>query len=194
MTRLVKSICAILIVLYAFQCAGCSNDLGEVIVQDAGQYLQVNDYVREELSVSFSGFLPANNIIEYHDAQYYYSYNCSLLGEPNFAVYLRNKFQDNTKFLQEKERLANLSDGNVPAAKHGIVYYAGDLATASNLYADEEIRDGLCIRFELAIVDDEKNTIQYLVAEQQDNNKQLDVILNILEIVAQGKTGVDSLS
>ena len=185
MRKNVQNIVAVfLCVSTIFMCVGCAAVPNCIVIEDATRYLRVDSFVSKELSISFNGILPEQNTLNQDSARYYYSYNSPLLGNRSFVIYLNNMIADPNEYSKERERIISLSDGVISDNKERVVYYVGDLKSAIQLYADDKIQDGMSIRFELAIVNEQTESIEYLVALQQDGAKQSEIILSVLSKIA----------
>ena len=182
MRRMIRNSALMFLSVFVLLFGGCRTK-EENVIKDIKQYLQVNSDVSKELEDCFCGFLPESNVIEQDSAEYYYAYQNPALGNSSFVIYLKTEIKDSTKWLTEKERILSLSDQVVYNDGQLVLCFAGDLDNAIKAYTDDEVLDGLHIKFEIAIIDEQTETIEYLVASQRDGNKRSETILQVLEKV-----------
>ena len=174
-------------------CTGCNNPpIESVVVQNVSSYLQVNDFVAKTLEEQFSGILPPEDLLD-EVAYYEYSYNCAIFGDPNFLIYLENTMFDVKAFSLEHQRVAAMAKQRVSVTESKSLYIVSDLnAYDLETYTDDKIYDGFDMTFEMAVVDEDSQSIAYLVALQQDSNTRPEIILSYLKLLS--KTGDGSAS
>ena len=188
-----KKFCIALFIAIAFICASCdSPPIGTTETQDVDEYLCFNNSVSNVIDTQFSGILPAKEILNLKSASYYYSYECATFGDPSFVVYLENVVEDSSSFTEEKQRIVNLSDYSVDMGSSCFLCSVTNPERAAQEYTDQIINDGLAISFEMAIIDEKRMSITYLVASQQDSNENQHIIMEFLKAI-QGQ-GNGSLS
>lgn len=172
---------AVLLPALLFVCTACSDPhIDSVTIEDSRKYMQVNSFVYARLQSDFSGFLISEEQINPSSADYYYHYECAPLGEPSFIVYLVNRFAEYAFFESEHSRICKLALESHNIDEGVILYSAKDSCESVNQYLDEEVLDGLCFYFEFALVDMNNNTISYLTAVAQDNQKKSPILSSFL--------------
>lgn len=160
--------------------------IGERASDDAGQYMEVDRFTEKMLADEFAPILPQQIPANATAERYTYRYCCGLLGDPAFYLDLALRFDGDDAFSQECDRLKGL--GAPKTLQVGGVEYllfACDGRSVSS-YFDDEIYDGLVLPFNIAAVDQENRTIEYLTAHVQDGGSRYDrltELLNLLESV-----------
>ena len=96
-------------------------------------------------------------------------------------IYLQNQTPDHTAFRCEKERIAQLCNNSISVSPTKELYLVNCSEKAIDMYCDDAIYDGLSFLFEMALVDEEINTISYLTTLQYDSNPKSEIILKFLE-------------
>ena len=131
-------------------------------VHDPGKYLKVNDYT-DELLKSYVGILPERIPDGAEDVEYTYSYYGR--GDRSFTVLL-SYTADDALFSSESQRLAALASEQ--RSIDGKQYY---ICSADDLdeFFNDEILDGFSFKIEVAVLDDNDNSMIYLVSDCQDN-------------------------
>lgn len=152
--------------------------------EDAGEYMEVNWFVEKALTDEFAPVLPQQIPADATAERYVYRYSRGMFGDPAFFIDLALRFDGDEAFSQEYERLQSLG---VPKTVQlgGVEYllFACDPKSVAS-YFDDKIYDGLVLPFNLAAVDRESRTIEYMIAHVQDGSlryARLSDLLTLLE-------------
>ena len=165
----------LLTILFLSACSGPPVGLEECT--DANQYLRVNTYVMAHLQHSHESLFPSN---VNSAADYYYRYECALLGEPSFMVYLKQDFPSREELTEESDKLAAMLPKKIVVDGCITAYASNDIYSAVALLTDDEINDGMALRLEMVIIDSASLTIEYLSALQQDNAARHELLMNFV--------------
>ena len=150
-------------------------------ITDPRKYMKVNSYV--------AGWLDSNDpmdqfpqkIPENCEVEYCYHYQCGL-GYPDFYIYLKLHFEDDSAFQTETARLAEaelkkiLQDGNV---RYLLFWYS----QMFEKYMSGEYIESMKCLFRATVIDESTNTIEYLYAVINNPHYQSDEIMHIAEPV-----------
>lgn len=170
--RIISIVAILLICLILSSCVG--PPVGHTYVDNVDRYLELNSYVTDMLQKKFYGSLPETITNKDEVIDYYFDYSCAVFGDPSFLIELKMRYEDAWLKKDEKQRLDNLLRSEPVYIDQKIYYiFQGDLNSFS-MYLDDQIYDGLCIFFELVIIDPEQMTIKYISAMQQDNKDKID--------------------
>lgn len=150
-------------------------------VTNPQKYMKVNSYVADWLdSVDPMDQFP-QKIPENCEAEYCYHYQCGF-GYPDFFIYLKLHFEDDSAFWAETARLAEaepkqiLQDGNV---RYFLFWYSQTFEQyMSGLY----IESMGCL-FRVTVVDESTNTVEHLYALINSSWYEPDEIMHIAEPV-----------
>ena len=170
----------ILLIVTALLTACSDPPIDRMTVTDAAEYGKYNEYVTNTLAENFDGVLPTQ--IPQHSTvdTYSYSYECAVLGDPSFYIYLKIAFDDNSAYQDEQKRIASLSS-SVLNETTGKTYYLIQINEEDiGHYTDTAILDGMYYRFECAVVDESCQSIEYLSAQLWDSYKKVNCITEIL--------------
>ena len=158
----------ILLALLLSLCACGDPPIQSLHTDNPAQYLQLNEYTTHVLTSDFFDSLP-DRIPENTDCSYHHYYECSLVGDPHFAVCLSVTTSD-TVFQEELHRIENL--GSVQQLDIGqarYFFFHGTDQDISEYLDTTQIYDGMFFRFEIVKFDMEHGTIEYISARQNDN-------------------------
>ncbi len=153
---------------------------GEASSDDAGEYMQVNRFVEKTLAEEFAPVLPQQIPANATAERYTYRYSSGI--DTAFFFDLALRFDGDTAFSQECDRLKSL--GAPKTLQIGGVEYllfACDSKSVAS-YFDDEIYDGLVLPFNIAAVDRENCTIEYLTAHVQDGGSRYDRLTELLTL------------
>ena len=162
----------------------CSDPpIGDVIHTDVKKYGKFNEYVKARLTSPFNGALPETVPDNSDVLDYYYLYNCAILGDPAFYIDLKIRFNDTESYDYEKERIGKLTDSLLE--DDGKLYYLVRASKKSiEEYLDtENIHDGYVILLEIVVFDDSACEVEYLTAQLWDAQKRFDRVQNIIEVI-----------
>ena len=134
----------------------------------SAEYLRLNTYVSDILAADFAGSLP-EAIPQNTDCDYRHYYQCAVLGDPHFAVYLSVTVSGDV-FRDELTRIENLNAAQQTTDGPVLCFvFQGTDKEVSEYLDTSEIYDGRSFRFEMVKFDTDSNTIEYLTALQNDN-------------------------
>ena len=170
----------ILLIVTALLTACSDPPIDRVIVTDATEFGKYNEYVTNTLAKEFEGVLPAQ--IPRHSIvnAFSYSYECAVLGNPNFYIHLQLTIEGTETYRSEQERISSISS-SVLNDPNGKTYYLIHInADDIRHYTDTDVLDGMNYRFECAVFDEASQSIQYLSAQLWDYYKKVDSINEIL--------------
>lgn len=151
--------------------------------EDAGEYMEVNWFVEKMLTDEFAPVLPQQIPADATAERYVYRYSRGMFGDPAFFLDLALSFDDDDAFLQEYERLQSLGAPKTLEID-GVEYllFACDPKSVSS-YFDDEIYDGLVLPFNIAAVDPEARTIEYMTAHVQDGSLRYARLTDLLVLL-----------
>lgn len=151
---------------------------GEASSDDAGEYMQVNWFVEKTLAEEFAPVLPQQIPANATAERYTYRYSSGIDTALFFDLVLR--FDGDDAFTQEYDRLKSLGAAEtLQIDEVEYLLFACDSKSVSS-YFDDEIYDGLILPFNIAAVDPENRTIEYLTARVQDGGARYDRLTELL--------------
>lgn len=162
--------------LLLFACAlpiGCAleNDppVGSALNRDIANYMQYNAYVLDALDCYYAGALPAQveqkNVRDYCDW-----YQCALLGDPNFSIYLSLQFDAIEDYQAEIARIEALIDPETNASISDAPLFLRGSAQDIQEILNDQILDGLFYRFELVQCNESMHRIDLYAAQIWDGS------------------------
>ena len=180
-----KRIVILLLSMIMLLLSSCSSDppINSTVIDDEQRYLQVNKYVDQMLHEHFLGMLPSTDLVNSERSDYHYEYSCSVLGEPSFLIHCTVKFDSAESLSKETGRLNKISNEIYSLKDNRILFYVKPDANNLDRYLDDMINDGLSFCFEMALLDENSNSIEYLTALQQDNQMKSDIIIKFVELI-----------
>ena len=114
--------------------------------------------------------------------EYRYEYECAVLGDPNFSIRLKVKY-DSESFQKECNRLSHEALITDPVTECFVVYSRGDILSDVDELFNERTLDGASFFFELAFSDCDELTVDYLISKQWDGSKRLSDTASYLQRV-----------
>ncbi|MDD6205051.1 MAG: hypothetical protein PUC05_08680 [Firmicutes bacterium] len=180
-----KRITAMLIIIAMVLILSSCTDppVGEKTVTDIKQYGVVNKYVADTMEKTFAGILPETIPEQYAAAEYYYHYECGLVGDPEFIISLKITYKNASDFYAEQARVDKTADDylDIDGKKY---YLAGQWRGALESIGDDEIFDGKWVPLEMAVFDETALAAVFLTTMQTDNKKQSSYSDYITEVTA----------
>lgn len=157
-------------------CFGTIMDTVETTNVD--DYLKYNREVKTNLQNNFSNSLPQKDIVKESLVDHYYYYCQSpILGDITFVINLKCFFE-NEELSKEIQRIENLSPDRIVLENETI--YIINYPDNIDLLFDDETYDGLDFCFEIVVINDKENSIEYLSSLQRDN---MELNKNVLDMV-----------
>ncbi len=176
---IVVLVCILLIVLVLFLLTNKKSE-----TTDINDYLKYHSWVETMLEEELNGSLPSKEIVNSADVDtYLYRYNNGgLLGDRTFIIDLKCKYNEKD-YSAEKTRIESLSSKMVNADSKQL--YLINYPSNIDYFSDDEIYDGLAFVFEIVIVDDKNQSIEYLSSLQQDNMYKEDIVKELVSSISQ---------
>ena len=171
------------IMICLFLLSSCDEPIvGKVLEEDINKYLNVNSFVEKKLFEEFKGSLPTKEIID-NNSKYYYYYECGLIGEPRFVIYLKTTIKQQL-FTAEIDRIKSICLDCIGTPR-GDLYVIQDFSFGLNNYLDNRIHDGMYYYFELVLINEDNNTIEYLTSLFQDNAGKNYIIDSFIDLLIE---------
>ena len=178
MKKCLYSFIILLLLIFVSSCDTPPIDMIET--SNISEYLLVNTYTQEVLQRYYLGGLPSVEHIDISKGQYYYKYECSVFGDPNFIIYLKN-YYDSNSFEREQARLIEISVEVLASNDGKFLYIMGGAWEEISAYCDDVINDGRSFNLEYAIANPDDNTIEFLTASVQDNYQKPEIIITFID-------------
>ena len=167
---------AILISMLSLTIEYSINNFAETDIEKYGDW---NNKTKAILTEDFNGLLPYGYIFQNNLKDYCYCFNQGIALDSNFVIYATFEFDNKETFasqidIAERKTKNTLTSSNFT---YLIVQGSEDDVLA---FSDTEILDGYFYNFEIVIVDNESNSISYLVSRVWDyyKNPELSKLLN----------------
>ena len=140
--------------------------MGHTTKTNSADYRRANAYVTRTLSqrTAFRGLLPEQVPEGGQVRSYFYSYDCALLSDAVFSFWLDVAFQADEDYSRELQRIAALG-GAVYSPGNETIYFISGSPEDIRGFLDEEVRDGVLMRLEIARVHPGEKRIEYLTAQ-----------------------------
>ena len=158
-------------------------EIGTVKVNDPQKYGSYNKATEDIIEDYSIGVLPSSELVKDVCETYEYEYSCGILGYPSCYVYLSAVFAEDDMFTAEINRIKDSSFELTESNNTKIYTLRDDFDDTVKLYSDDKIEDGRTHIFSLVIVDENKKSIEYLFAYQQESAGKNERISTILDKV-----------
>lgn len=163
-----------------------SPAIGSELVRDPYKYMEINDSTQKLLDDRAEGILPQKTVISLDNCVYEYSYECRLFGEVNCSIYLKSDSVEEKTFEEECKRIQKISSRTFNLVGGKTLYSVGDeLEKQFDYYTDDKTEDGRTYIFELAVVDEDNKSIEYLFAIEDDGHGKSDIIVDLAEKIQE---------
>ena len=141
-------ICCFLNLLMLCSCTGDPPVQSERIT-DPVRYGEVNVFVKDDLTKMLP-LLPETLPDAANVLQYGYSYQCAILGDPNYSIKLVLHFTDESAYGIERSRLLQLSDSDTvrKQTEDSEQYYFGTTLQGLDILTDAQTQDGRQVRIQ----------------------------------------------
>lgn len=162
--------------------SGCHSSVEESKISDYGAW---NNTTKQILTDKFNAVLPTVSEVSQSGQEYRYTYDQSLLGDPNFVIHVKLKFSDETALSQHIEEKALEQFVSVKTQEGQCFLRQGtvDLVTE---YTNDKTYDGYFFCFDLMQVDDKEFEVDYWVAYVWDYWKD-DELTGVLRLIQPEK-------
>lgn len=157
--------------------------IGNDVHSDVSDFSNFNRFVRNMIKSEFVDTLPSSIPKNAKNEEYNYLYRCGLIGDPTFYIFLSFEYSDNESLYREIQRLENLRpikslflDG-----KHYMIFDGSQ--ESFNGYLDDEAHSGVFWHFNIVIVNEINNTIEYSLAYCHDIYGKIDRLTKTIESV-----------
>ena len=143
----------------------------------------VNTFMKERGCLMLPSTIPEGTIVN----DYEYLYQCSILGDPSFSVFLDIAFSSDECFKTEQQRISDNCCKYLDSSDGFTIFYGSEVENI-NRYFNDIIEDGMALFTDLAVIYDEGRII-YLYANWQDNavkNEHFDNVVNLIRMTEDG--------
>ena len=177
----IVAIIILVIILFPITVKQVVKHYSEKTTIEVNSYMNYDRRVDSLLKDNFVGLLPQKELVNVSKVENYkYQHFFPILGDPTFVIHL-NCFYNYEQFANEINRLDALSSKQI-LTESGTVYIC-NYPDNIEMYNDDKIYDGLAFYFEVAIVNRDNTSIEYLCSIQQDNMIKDETVKNIVSLL-----------
>ena len=163
----------LLCLTFLFIGTGCGQSFRTESVEDYGQFNAATENIFNKYN--WENVLPNEELAARYCTEYIYDFKCAPVGDPNFYIYAVFQY-DADSFAAEIARVEDTPglDSSLPDCieAEGKTYYLVngqvDGFYGFSNYCDDEIFDGMMYCMDVAAVDTQRMSIEYLTAFQWD--------------------------
>ncbi len=153
--------------------------IGNKTITSLDKYMKINKYVKNLMDAEPQNIFP-DNLPTDANANYYYYYNCALLGYPNCVVFLSLTYDNYDSYCEEIERINTFEEQDtITIGNNDYIIFNQIYRLSLDYYFDEEDMTGMYNKFVIILKNEEELRLEFLFAVIREEAVKPEEVIHI---------------